>query len=190
MYPGGEVAGVGRDDTICAESFGDGRDRMAQDISAGDTMFRPRVHRFAGFRHGFDPLIALAYDDRQLERGSYEGMRRCHDRKIRMEVRPDRIRVRVDVNQGLRRRRLSREPKSQGRQITEPSSDRNDQVRSLKEPDMGWRHEEAKMPNPKPVIVWVLILHLGSDCDRHIPVLAQCDQILAKFRSAALSSDQ
>ena len=55
---------------------------------------------------------------------------------------------------------------------------------------MSWRHEEAKVPNPEPVIVRKLILHLGGDCDRHIPVLAQCDQILAKFRSSTLSSDQ
>src|SRR5260370_12427278 len=55
---------------------------------------------------------------------------------------------------------------------------------------MRWRREEAKLPNPEPVIVRKLILHLVGDCDRYIPVLAQRDQVLAKFRSSTLSSDQ
>jgi hypothetical protein len=63
-------------------------------------------------------------------------------------------------------------------------------ARSLKEPNMSWRGEEAKVPNPEPVIVRELILHLGGDCDWDIPALAQCNQILAKFRSSTLSSDQ
>ena len=117
-------------------------------------------------------------------------MRRRDDRKIRMEVSSDRIRIGVDVNQGLRHRRLSRKPESLRRQVAEPRSDRNDQVRSLKEPDMRWRREEAKVPNPEPVIVGKLILHLGGDCDRHIPALAHRDQIRAKFRSSTLSSDK
>src|SRR5258708_37378301 len=117
-------------------------------------------------------------------------MRRRDDRNIRMEVGPERIRIGVDVNKRLRRRRLSRKPKSQRRQIAEPRSDRNDQIRSLEEPNMRWRREEAKLPNPEPVIVRKLILHLVGDCDRYIPVLAQRDQVLAKFRSSTLSSDQ
>src|SRR4051812_24213980 len=107
-----------------------------------------------------------------------------------MKVSSDHIRIGVDVNQRLSRRRLSREPKSQRRQVAEPRSDRNDQIRSLKEHDMSWRGEEAKVPNPEPVIVRELILHLGSDCDWNIPALAQCDQILAEFRCSTLSPDQ
>ena len=107
-----------------------------------------------------------------------------------MEVSADRIRIGVDVNQRLRCRRLSRTAKSQRRQVAEPRSDRNDQIRSLKEPDMSWRREEAKVPNPEPVIVRKLILHLGRDCDWNIPALAQRDQILAKFCSSTLSPDQ
>src|SRR5260370_35184991 len=117
-------------------------------------------------------------------------MRRRDDRNIRMEVGPDRIRIGVDVNQRLRRRRLSRKPKSQRRQIAEPRSDRNDQIRSLEEPNMRWRREEAKLPNPEPVIVRKLILHLVGDSDRYIPVLPQTNQDLAKFRSATLSPAQ
>ena len=56
-------------------------------------------------------------------------MRRRDDRNIRMEMGPDRIRIGVDVNQRLRRRRLSRKPKSQRRQVAEPRSDRKDQIR-------------------------------------------------------------
>jgi hypothetical protein len=190
VYPGGEVSGVGRHDTICSEKLGDGRNRMAKGISAWDTLLRPCVHCFPGFRHGFDPPTALAYDDRQVEPGSQEGMRRRDDRNIRMEVSPDGIRIGVDVNQRLRCRRLSWKPKSERRQVAEPGSDRNNQIRSLKEPNMSWRGEEAKVPNPEPVIVRELILHLGGDCDWDIPALAQCDQILAKFRSSTLSSDQ
>ena len=85
-------------------------------------------------------------------------MRRRDDRKIRMEVSPDRIRIGVDVNQRLRRRRLSRKPKSQRRQVAEPRSDRNDQIRSLKELNMSWRREEAELSNPEPVIVTSLYL--------------------------------
>src|ERR1700733_14361770 len=117
-------------------------------------------------------------------------MRRRADRNIRMEVGPDRIRIGVDVNQRLGRRQLSRKPKSKRRQIAEPRSDRNDQIRSLKEPNMRWRREETKLPNPEAVIVGKLILHLVGDCDRYIPVFAQRDQVLAKFRSSTLSSDQ
>src|ERR1700730_7520169 len=38
VYPGGEVAGVGRHDAICWETLGDGRNHMPQDIGAGDTL--------------------------------------------------------------------------------------------------------------------------------------------------------
>src|SRR5260370_29216498 len=114
-------------------------------------------------------------------------MRRRNDRKIGMEVSPDRIRIGVDVNQRLRGRRLSRKPKSESRQVAEPRSDRNDQIRSLKEPNMRWRGEEAKLPNPEPVIVGKLILHLEGGRDRHIPPLAHRDQVLAQFRSSRLS---
>src|ERR1700738_1095523 len=107
-----------------------------------------------------------------------------------MEMGPDRIRIGVDVNQRLRRGRLTGKPKAQRRQVAEPRSDRNDQIRSLKEPNMSWRREEAKLPNPEPVIVRKLILHLEGGCDGHIPVLAQRDQVLAKFRRSILSSDQ
>src|SRR5260370_26778047 len=117
-------------------------------------------------------------------------MRRRYDRNIRMEMGPDRIRIGVDVNQRLRRRRLSRKPKSQRRQGAEPRSDRNDQIRSLKELNMRWRSEEAKLPNPEPVIVRKLILHLEGGCDRPVPALAERNQVLAKFRSSTLSSDQ
>src|SRR5258708_18154924 len=117
-------------------------------------------------------------------------MRRRDDWKISMEVGSDRIRIGVDVNQRLRRGRLPRKPKSQSRQVAEPRSDRNDQIRALKEPNMSRRREEAKLPNPEPVIVRKLILHLEGGCDRHIPVLAQRDQVLAKFRRSTLSSDQ
>jgi hypothetical protein len=40
---------------------------MAKDISAGDTLLRPRVYRFTGFRHGFDLHTVLRYGDRKLE---------------------------------------------------------------------------------------------------------------------------
>src|SRR5260370_16451452 len=107
-------------------------------------------------------------------------MRRRDDRNIRMEVGPDRIRIGVDVNQRLRRRRLSREPKSQRRQIAEPRSDRNVQIRSLEEPNMRWRREEAKLPIPEPVIVRKLILHLVGDCVRYTQMLSQCYLLLSK----------
>jgi hypothetical protein len=152
---------------------------VPQDIGAGDALLRPCVHRLPDLRHGFDPPIALARGDRRVGPGSQEGMRRRDDRNIRM-----------DVNQRLRRRRLSRKPKSQGRQVAEPRSDRNDQIRPLKETNVSWRRKEAKPPNPEPVIVWKLILHLEGGRDRYIPALAQRDQILAKFRSSTLSSHQ
>src|SRR5258707_14800742 len=108
-------------------------------------------------------------------------MHRLDDLNVCMEVSPDRIRIGVDMNQRLRRRRLSRKPKSQSRQVGEPRSDRNNQIRSLKELNMSWRREETKLPNPEPVIVRKLILHLEGGCDRHIPVLAQRGQVLAKI---------
>src|SRR5260370_4669263 len=109
-------------------------------------------------------------------------MRRRDDRKIRMEVSPDRIRIGVDVNQRLRRRRLSRKPKSQRRQVAEPRSDRNDQIRPLKELNVSWRGEEAKLPNPEPVIGGKLILHLEGGRDRHVPPPAYPHPTLATFR--------
>jgi hypothetical protein len=60
VYPGGKIAGVGRHDTIGWETLGDGRNRMAKDICAGDTLLRPCVHRFPSFHHGLDPPSALA----------------------------------------------------------------------------------------------------------------------------------
>src|SRR3954469_20779060 len=98
-------------------------------------------------------------------------MRRRDDRNIRMEVSPDRIGIGVDVNQRLRRRRLSWKPKSKRRQVAEPRSERNDQISLLKEPNVSRRGEEAKLANPEPVLVWKLILHLVGGCHRHIPVL-------------------
>src|SRR5262245_16485601 len=117
-------------------------------------------------------------------------MRRRDDWNIRMKVSSDRIRIGIDVNQRLRRRRLSRKPKSQRSQIAEPRSDGNDQIRSLKELNMSWRRQEAKLPNPESMVVRKLILHFEGGCDRDIPALAQCDQVPAKFSRSTLSSDQ
>lgn len=65
MYPGGEVARVGRYDTICSESLATAATAWPRTSALGI-----RVHRFLSFRHCFDPPAALAYDDRQVEPGS------------------------------------------------------------------------------------------------------------------------